>query len=61
VLNASYDTELEILEAMAGGYAEAVDENSKGLDRLEKLIRSAWACFVAAPIVGLIIYFYGIT
>jgi hypothetical protein len=56
VLNAAYETELQVLESMASGYAVAVTENSKGLGRLEKLLRSAWVCFVAAPVVGLIVY-----
>ena len=56
VLQASYGTELEILESMASGYAEAVEQNSKGLDRLAKLLRAAWVCFVTAQIAGLIVY-----
>jgi hypothetical protein len=56
VLNAQYDTELEVLESMAEGYAEAVEQNTTGLARLEMLLRSAWLCFVAAPVVGFVLY-----
>ncbi|HVC54993.1 MAG TPA: hypothetical protein VND95_03505 [Stellaceae bacterium] len=57
VLNTPYETELEVLEAMASGYAEGVARNASGLNRLEKLLRVAWLCFMASPVVGLIAYF----
>jgi hypothetical protein len=56
VLNAPYETELEVLESMAEGYAEAVEKNTTGLARLEMLLRAAWLCFVAAPVVGFFLY-----
>ena len=57
VLNAPYDTELEVLEAMASGYADAVDHNGRGLTRLERWLRGAWVCFLAAPITAAILYY----
>jgi hypothetical protein len=56
VLKTTYETELEVLEAMAGGYAQAVAENSNGLDRIEKILRCAWVCFVSAPVAGLLMH-----
>jgi hypothetical protein len=56
LMEAPYDSELEILEGLAGGYAQAAARNSRGLDRLEKFLRTAWLCFVAAPIVGLLVF-----
>jgi hypothetical protein len=56
VLNTPYGTELEVLEAMAGGYDEAVTRSAKGLSRLEKWLRAAWLCFIGSPIMGLLAY-----
>jgi len=56
LMEAPYDSELEIVEALAGGYAQAATQNSMGLDRLEKILRGAWLCFVAAPIMGLAVF-----
>jgi hypothetical protein len=52
LLASQYDTELEVLEAMASGYAAAADRNSDRLTRLEKWLHVAWGCFVGAPIAG---------
>ena len=56
VLSAPYDTELEVLESMASGYAEAARYNGRALSRLEGWLRTAWASFAAAPIIGLLLY-----
>ena len=56
VLNAPYTTGLEVLESMAEGYSEAVEHNATGLARLERFLRVAWLCFVAAPILGFVLY-----
>jgi hypothetical protein len=56
VLNAPFGTELEVLESMAEGYAEAVEHNTTGLARLETWLRAAWLCFVAAPVAGFVLY-----
>jgi hypothetical protein len=56
VLNAAFGTELEVLESMAEGYGEAVEHNTIGLARLEVLLRAAWVSFVAAPVIGFVLY-----
>jgi hypothetical protein len=56
VLNTSYNTELELFEAMASGYAQAADRNAGGLTHLEKWLRAAWLCFIGSPITGLAVY-----
>jgi hypothetical protein len=56
VLNAPYDTELEVLEALAGGYADAVHANSRRLTRLELWLRAAWLFFAGAPVIGAAVY-----
>jgi [ribosomal protein S5]-alanine N-acetyltransferase len=59
VVKESRETELEVLEAMAGGYAAAVDRNAAKLTRLERWLKGAWICFIAAPIVAAMIYALG--
>ena len=56
VLEPAYGTELEVLEAMAGGYAIAITGNAPGIKRLEYWLRAAWSCFVAAPFAGSILF-----
>jgi hypothetical protein len=58
LMSAPYDTELEVLESMAEGYTEAVEHNATALTRLERSLRIAWLCFVAAPIVGFLLYMF---
>lgn len=57
VLGTSYGTELEVLEAMAGGCAIALADNARGLTRLEKWLRVARLCFIGSPMMGLVAYF----
>jgi hypothetical protein len=56
VLNAPYDTELEVLEALAIGYAEAMHANARKLTGLEKWLRAAWVLFIGGPILGIAAY-----
>jgi hypothetical protein len=57
ILGTPYGTELEVLEAMAGGYSAALAHNARGLTRLEKWLRLAWFCLLASPIMGRVAYF----
>ena len=52
LLDTPYDTELEVLEAMASGYADAVALNAGGLNRLEIWLRAAWLSLAGAPFIG---------
>jgi len=56
ILDASYGTELEVLEALAGGYADAMHANGRKLTRQEKWLRAAWVLFVGTPFIGVAIY-----
>lgn len=56
VLDAPYGTELEVLEALAIGYADAMRANTRRLSRLERWLRAAWLFFVGAPLIGAAVY-----
>jgi hypothetical protein len=56
VLNAPYNTELEVLEALAFGYADAMHANARKLTTLEKWLRAAWIFFFGGPVVGVAVY-----
>ena len=57
LLQQPFPTELETLESMASGYAEAAEWNSKQLTRLEWWLRAAWTFFYGAPWTGILSYF----
>lgn len=52
ILDEKLTSELEVLEAMAGGYAEGANLNKARLDHLAVCLRFAWACFIASPVAG---------
>lgn len=56
ILAAPYETELEVLEALAAGYVDAINENLTRLNRLEKCLRGAWLLFVGSPMAAAMAY-----
>lgn len=56
IQSAPYGTELEVLEALAAGYVDAIKANLRRLTRLEKWLRAAWVLFVGSPVVGATVY-----
>lgn len=57
-LREPYGTELETLEAAAGGYARNTGKNAKRLNSSGYWLRAAWSLFGAAPLVGIATYAY---
>jgi hypothetical protein len=53
---ATYGTEIEMLKAMACGYAQASALNARALGHLIVWLRAAWVFFVVSPAVGFITY-----
>ena len=56
ILGSPYDTELEVLEAMASGYGQAASRNGPRIIRLEYLLRIAWISFIGAPFAAVVSY-----
>jgi hypothetical protein len=52
ILNEKLTSELEVLEAIAGGYAEGADLNKARLAHLADCLRFAWAFFIASLVAG---------
>jgi hypothetical protein len=50
-------SELEVLEAVAGGYANTARLNYARLARFGAWLRAAWVLFIAAPVMGLLGFF----
>ena len=53
VINQTYGTELEVLESMAKGLAEAKRLNGAASQRVGIFLRLGWLCFCLSPVAGL--------
>lgn len=56
VMTEPYETELEVLEALAQGCVASAAENGLRIARASFLLRAALVLFIAAPVVGAIIW-----
>jgi hypothetical protein len=54
LLDMQLSSELEVLEAVAGGYASTARLNDDRLIRFGAWLRTAWVLFIAAPVAGLV-------
>lgn len=54
VMDSKYDSELEILESIAQGYANTVSLNNKRLTSFSTMLRTSWIFFVASPMLAVV-------
>lgn len=54
LLSSPFNTELEVLESMASGYANGNANNLERLHRFGRLLRAAWLLFLLTPLGGVI-------
>ena len=56
--NELFESELEIIEAMANGGHESLEEDDKKLQTLARRLAIAYGCLISAPAVGLIVFLF---